>query len=269
MEKLLPDCHVHTCFSGDSEAPVKAMLDKAVSLGLSGLCITDHIDYDYPDDPELFLFDVTEYFSFLTKLKEEFHNKLPVRIGVELGLQPHLADLHRQFAGEYPFDFIIGSSHVVDKADPYYPAFWDGKDPKTVIRHYFESILENINAFSDFDVYGHLDYIARYCPDKNFVYCCEDYMDILDECLRTLIFKGKGIELNTAGFKYGLGHPNPHETILRRYKELGGEILTVGSDAHKPEHLAWNFPQIPELLKNCGFSYITVFDQRKPSFLAL
>ena len=94
-------------------------------------------------------------------------------------------------------------------------------------------------------------------------------MDILDECLRTLIFKGKGIELNTAGFKYGLGHPNPHETILRRYKELGGEILTVGSDAHKPEHLAWNFPQIPELLKNCGFSYITVFDQRKPSFLAL
>ncbi|MBO5278976.1 MAG: histidinol-phosphatase HisJ family protein [Lachnospiraceae bacterium] len=265
----LPDYHVHTCFSGDSDTPVKKMLEQAVSLGLSEICITDHMDYDYPDDPDLFLFDVREYFSVLNSFKEAYGTRLSVKIGVELGLQPHLADIHRKFVIEYPFDFIIGSSHVVDKADPYYPSFWEGKKPETVIRHYFASILENINTFSDFDVYGHLDYIVRYCPDKSFVYRYEDYMDILDECLRTLIEKGKGIEVNTAGFKYGLGHPNPHETILKRYRELGGEILTLGSDGHKPEHLAWDFEKLPELLKSCGFQYVTTFEKRKPVFHTL
>lgn len=264
--KLLPDYHVHTRFSGDSETPVEEMLDKAISLGVSEICITDHIDYDYPDDPDLFLFDVKEYFAALSRLKEVYSTKLPVKIGVELGLQPHLAEFHKSFVKEYPFDFIIGSSHVLDKADPYYATFWDGKEPKAVIRRYFESILENITVFSDFDVYGHLDYIARYCPDKNFVYRCEDYMEIWDECLRLLIDKGKGIEVNTAGLKYGLGHPNPHETILRRYRELGGEILTVGSDGHKPEHLAWDFEKIPEMLKACGFKYVTTFEKHKPIF---
>lgn len=264
--KRLPDYHVHTCFSGDSDVAVTEMLDKAISLGLSEICITDHIDYDYPDDPDLFLFDVKEYFTTLSRLKESYHSRLSVKIGVELGLQTHLSKLHQEFVNAYPFDFVIGSSHIIEKADPYYPAFWEGKDPKAVILHYFESILENTAVFSDFNVYGHLDYIVRYCPDKSYVYHCEDYMDILDECLRVLIEKGKGIEVNTAGLKYGLGHPNPHETILKRYRELGGEILTTGSDGHKPEHLAWDFEKLPELLKSCGFTYITTFEKRKPIF---
>lgn len=264
--KQLPDYHVHTQFSGDSEAPVEQMLHHAVSLGVSEICITDHTDYDYPDEPDLFLFDVDEYFSTLNRLKDSFQAALTVKIGVELGLQPHLSSLHREFVRKYPFDFIIGSSHVVDNADPYYPSFWEGKQARIVIRRYFESILENIRAFSDFDVYGHLDYIVRYCPDKSFVYRCEDYMDIIDECLRELIYHGKGIEVNTAGLKYGLGHPNPHETVLRRYRELGGEILTIGSDAHTPEHLAWDFDKVHALLKECGFHYITTFTQHKPAF---
>lgn len=264
--KRLPDYHIHTCFSGDSDTPVAEMYNKALSLGVSEICITDHIDYDYPEEPDLFLFDVDEYFSVLTEFKKHQTAELPVKIGVELGLQPHLADRHRDFVQAYPFDFVIGSSHVLDMSDPYYPSFWEGKKPDLVIRRYFESILENIRAFSGFDVYGHLDYIVRYCPDKSFVYCCDTYMDIIDECLRELISRGKGIEVNTAGLKYGLGHPNPHETVLRRYRELGGEILTVGSDAHKPEHLAWDFKKIPDLLKACGFQYITTFTQHRPEF---
>ena len=268
MPALLPDYHVHTCFSGDSDAAVRSMLDRAVSLHLSGLCITDHIDFDYPGDPDLFLFDTEKYFSFLPPLVEEYRDRLPVRIGVELGLQPSIKERNQTFVNTYPFDFVIGSSHVIDTADPYYPAFWEGKEPEKVIRRYFETILENLRIFSDFDVYGHLDYIVRYCPDKSFVYQSEDYMDILDECLRTLIEMGKGIEINTAGLRYGQS-TNPDTAILRRYRELGGELLTAGSDGHAPEHLAWMFPQLPELLKSCGFSYITVFQNRRPSFLPL
>lgn len=263
---VLPDYHVHTCFSGDSDAPVEEMLEKAMSLGISEVCITDHTDYDYPEEPDLFLFDVDDYFARLGRLKECYRTGLSVKIGVELGLQPHLADLHKRFTESYPFDFVIGSSHVLDNADPYYPSFWESAEPKAVLRRYFESILENIRAFSGFDVYGHLDYIVRYCPDKSFLYRPEDYMDIIDECLRALIAKGKGLEVNTAGLKYGLGHPHPHSTILRRYRELGGEILTVGSDAHSPEHLAWDFSKIPALLLSCGFEYVTTFTKHQPEF---
>ncbi len=268
MQIFLPDYHVHTCFSGDSDAFVRDVLDCAVSLSLPEICITDHMDFDYPDKPEFFLFDVQEYFSSLTALREEYADRLPVRIGVELGLQPHLTKQLRAFVKEHPFDFVIGSSHIIDNADPYYSVFWEGKKPETIVRHYFESVLENINVFSDFDIYGHLDYIVRYCPDKSFVYCCEDYMDIIEECLRALIEKGKGIEVNTAGFFHG-NHPNPHEKILRRYRELGGEILTVGSDSHTPERIAWGFPKVRELLVSCGFSYISTFENRSVSFLPL
>lgn len=265
--KQLPDFHVHTCFSGDSDTPAEDMLCQAARQGVTEICFTDHIDFDYPDDPDLFLFDLDDYFSALSALKK--NAPLPVGIGVELGLQPRLAARNQELVSSYPFDFVIGSSHVVDGADPYYPGFWEGKEPAAVIRRYFNSILENISAFSDFDVYGHLDYIVRYCPDKSFVYRCEDYMDIIGECLRTLIERGKGIELNTAGFKYGLGQPNPHTAILRRYRELGGEILTTGSDGHVPGHLAFGFQRLPELLQSCGFRYVTVFHNRKPEFIPL
>ncbi len=268
MQIQLPDYHVHTCFSGDSDASLKDVLARAVSLSLPEICITDHMDFDYPNQPDFFLFDVQEYFSSLMALREEYADRLSVRIGVELGLQPYLSGKLCDFIEKYPFDFVIGSSHIIDHADPYYPEFWEGRKPEAIVRHYFESVLENINAFSDFDIYGHLDYIVRYCPDRAFVYHCEEYMDIIEECLRALIEKGKGIEVNTAGFFYG-DSPNPHKKILCRYRELGGEILTVGSDSHTPEKMAWNFTMVREMLLSCGFSYVTTFANRKASFMPL
>lgn len=135
---------------------------------------------------------------------------------------------------------MIGSSHVVNGIDPYYPAFYKGKTEHEAYTEYFESILDNLHSGADFDVYGHIDYVVRYGPDKNKYYSYERYADIIDAILKEIISQGKGIELNTAGFKYGLGHPNPTEDVLKRYHELGGEIITVGADAHKPEHVAYD-----------------------------
>ena len=134
---------------------------------------------------------------------------------------------------------------------------------------YFESILENIATDADYDVYGHIDYVVRYGPNKNAKYSYSKYSDIIDEILRRLIAKGKGIEINTAGFKYGLGHPNPTEEIICRYRELGGEIITIGADGHKPEHVAYDFNKVPDILKAAGFKYYTVFKDRKPDFISL
>ena len=266
---MLWDTHMHTGLSGDCNAEPENMADQAVKLGLSGICITDHLDYDYPDDPEMFLLPMETYVPMVRTLQEKYVQKLPILFGIELGLQPHLSEKHRKLLETYPFDFVIGSSHVVHGIDPYYPVYFEGRSERSAYLEYFESILENIHAFDGFDVYGHIDYVVRYGPNKNEDYSYEKYRDVIDEILSTLIEKGKGIELNTAGFKYGLGHPNPTEDILQRYRELGGEIITVGADAHAPEQIAYDFKKVPGILKACGFEYYTVFRDRKPEFIKI
>lgn len=266
---MLWDTHMHTNFSGDSDALPESMIQSAIDHGLSGLCFTDHLDYDYPDDPELFLLDLPNYQKRVLALQAEYEEVFPVNFGIELGLQPHLADKNNEIINTYDFDFVIGSSHLCDRIDPYYPKFYEGRTEKQAYTRYFESILENIQTNVDFDVYGHLDYVVRYGPNKNQNYSYADYAEIIDEILRLLIKKDKGIEVNTGGFKAGLGVPNPCPEIITRYRELGGEILTLGADAHAPEYVAYQFKQLPELLKSCGFDYFTVFTARVPSFMKL
>ena len=213
--------------------------------------------------------DFKNYQKEITALKDEYKDKIDILWGIELGLQPHVAKENLEIAQTYPFDFIIGSTHIVDHIDIYYPSFYEGRTERSAYRRYFECTLENINTNVDYDVYGHLDYVVRYGPNKNLSYTYQKYAELIDEILRKLIEKGKGIELNMAGFKYGLGHPNPTEDILKRYRELGGEIITIGSDGHKPEQIAWDYEKVPELLRQAGFEYYTVFKNRKPEFIKL
>lgn len=272
---MLWDTHMHCHFSGDSDARPQDMILSAIQKGLGGICFTDHQDFDYKETPGMFDLDVEAYRAEISELQKEYnsptfdHPAIEVLWGIELGLQPHVAEQNLALTRKYPFDVVIGSSHCVRCMDVYYPTFFEGRTEKEAYQDYFESIIENIHSKADFDVYGHLDYIVRYGPNQNRFYTYEDYRDILDEILYLLIQKGKGIELNTAGFKYGLGHPNPTESILKRYRELGGEIITIGADGHKPEHVAYDFSKVPSILKAAGFTYYTVFKQRKPVFYPL
>ena len=263
------DSHVHTSFSGDSDTPPEKQIEQAISLGMPVLYITDHQDFDCPPGVPEFTFETEPYFRKLRELKEQFQDRIELRIGVELGLQTNIPTDLTAYASGHPFDFIIGSTHVCCGMDPYYPEFYENRSEEEAYRSYFEYELENIKAYDCFDVAGHLDYVVRYGPNKNTFYSYEKYKELFDEILKTLIAKGKGIECNTAGFKAGLNHPHPTEEILKRYRELGGEILTLGSDAHQTVHLAYHFSAIGDLLKSCGFRYYTVFKDRKPEFLPL
>ena len=236
---------------------------------LKGICFTDHLDIDYPDELETFLLDLPNYVSSVEAMQEKYKEILPVRLGIELGLQPHLACIHADILSQYPFDFVIGSVHVVHGMDPYYGEIFEGRSDEEVYKETFLATLENLDAVSSFDVLGHLDYVVRYGKCQARQYSYKKYAQEIDEILKKVIAMGKGIELNTAGWKYGLAFCHPHPEILCRYKELGGEIITVGSDAHKPEHVAYDFQKAADVLKACGFKYYTEFQDRKPIFKQL
>lgn len=263
------DFHIHSSLSADSDSPMEDMIEQGIRLGLDAMCFTEHMDFGYVDEGLNFELDTDTYYETFQAMKERYEGKIRLLFGVELGLQPHLAGKHRQYLSSYPFDFCIGSSHLVDGIDPYYPKFYEGRREEECYRRYFASILENLDAFSHVDSYGHIDYVVRYGPNKNTFYSYERYRDLIDEILKTLIEKGIALEVNTAGYKYGLGAPNPHPDILKKYRSMGGELLTVGSDAHRPEHLAYDFQKVTPLLKECGFKAYTVFEKRVPKFLPL
>lgn len=270
------DVHLHSSFSADSETPPEEQIRRAIELGLDGICFTDHCDYDYPENPDgtpskNWVLDIPPYLKEIQRLKYEYIGEIEICCGIELGLQPHLAEQLKTLIRNTPFDFVIGSSHLAHRRDVYFKEYYEGRSEKEAYTEYFESILENLDAFEDFDVYGHLDYVVRYGPNRNANYSYKAYADIIDAILKKLIWLGKGIEVNTAGFKYGLGsfHPHPTEDVIARYRELGGEIITTGADAHTPENVAFEFKKAAEILKSCGFKYYTVFRGRDPEFITL
>lgn len=266
------DFHMHSDFSGDSNTPMEQMIRQALSLGLSHICMTEHYDPDYvylPGEEGMFELHTDSYLYELLRLREKYKSEISIGFGVELGLQPHLKRQLAIYSKSHDFDFIIGSSHICNRKDPYYPAFFEGRSEDESHQEYFECILECIKTLPYFDVYGHLDYVVRYGPTKNDSYTYAKHADVFDQILTHLIGNGKGIEINTGGFRNKLNQPNPCTDIIKRYHELGGEIITVGSDAHAPSDIASDFDQACDILKACGFRYYCIFQSRMPEYFKL
>lgn len=267
---ITADFHLHSSHSGDSETPMEAMIRQGISQGLTVMCFTEHNDFDFPassdGDGTQFLLNTDSYLYDLIQYKQKYADRIKILFGVELGLQPQLMRRNAVYAKSYDFDFIIGSSHLCNGKDPYYPGFFAGRTEEEAYGEYFASIAENIKKHSNFDVYGHLDYVVRYGPNKDRAYSYEKYRDIFDEILNLLIQNGKGLELNTGGLKNGLKDLHPCMEILKRYRALGGEIITVGSDSHDTRNIAAHFDRAASVLSECGFRYYTVFEKRSPEF---
>lgn len=273
------DMHMHTWFSTDSEACPCDMADEAVRKGLKTICFTDHFDKDDLEWGEEGIFDMDAYFVEMQKLQEEYAGKLNIRIGIELGLRTYLKDYYEELTKKYPFDFVIGSVHNVPYkkdaegnilyTDPAAEKLFTDRTDKEAYRLMMETTLENVRTSDCFQTLGHLDYVVRYGKSREKEYSYTDYADIIDEILKLLIEKEKGLEVNSAGLKYGLPFAHPHPDVLKHYRELGGEIITIGADAHKPEHIAYDFAKAEEILKSCGFKYYTEFFEQKPVFKQL
>lgn len=272
---MISDMHVHTRWSSDAKTPVEEQIERAIALGMKQICITDHQDYDapaFPPDYFTFLLDdkgddetIKAYLSDLTRVKEQYADRIEVLLGIELGIQPHIVDKLNQVAETFPFDYIIGSTHTFQKMDAEDARHYEGVSIEAAVRQYFEDELVNVKGFQGFDAAGHMDFVLRYGPGAAETFTYAKYGDIIDEILKELIQSGRGIECNTSKFK-AKNMINPNRSIIKRYRELGGEIITFGSDAHVSERLGEGFAEAGQIVKDCGLDYYAVFRQHKPEF---
>lgn len=259
------DFHTHTGFSDDCEIPMKTMLDGAFAKGVRTLAITDHYDPGYPDPDFPYVLDFENYHKALDTMRSEYAGKLDIRAGLEVGIMPGQYEESRRHIAAYPYDFIIGSFHCYRGADLYTYDFTDVNGP-AMLEDFYTFMYECLREFDDFDVVGHFSIMDRYIGK---LYDYRPFEDVIDECLKIIVNGGKGLEINTSNFRYGTGTWLPRESILRRYRELGGEILTFGSDAHSPEYYQYHFNDAVDFARNIGFKYYCTFKQREAEFLPL
>lgn len=267
---ILADQHMHTSFSFDSKASMKDMIDSAINKGLKHINITEHNDFEYPVDEKnpvgCWDLNVDSYLYELLNLREVYKDKIQIGFGIEIGMQEVAFRKNAVLAHSHEFDYCIGSIHLVNGVDTYDPKYYEDKTPKAAFEEYYDCVIRNIRQFQNFDALGHLDYLTRKIPGGEDVYSPLDYIDRVDEIFNILIKDEKGLELNTQAFARGFKNPNPCPALLKRYKELGGEIIVVGSDAHTPEGIAAGFDIAEEMLKDAGFKYYCVFKDRIPTF---
>lgn len=265
--KCIIDCdfHTHTGFSDDCDVSVEDMLKGAAAKGIKTLAVTDHYDPGYPDPEFPFILEFEKYHQTLLAAKEQYKNIMDIRIGLELGIMQGQFDISNKVINAFPYDMIIGSFHCLRNVD-LYTYDYSAVDGPAMLEDFYTYMYECLKEFNNYNIIGHLSIPDRYIGK---LYDYTFLTDIIDEILKLLIHNGKGIEINTSSFKYGTGTWLPRESILKRYHELGGEILTFGSDSHSPEYYQFHFNDAAELAKSLGFKYYCKFKQRQPEFLPL
>lgn len=246
---MYSDYHVHSLFSFDSEEDLANIINRAICLGMKEIAITDHQEFRWPVKNQNPSINTEEYFFAIDLLNDKYNGKIHILKGVELGLMEGTKSKCQNFIHTNSFDFVIGSCHIVNNTDPYYADFWENFTDREAFELYFRTLLKGIKMFDKIDTLGHLDYIIRYSPNKSANYSVHDYMNLIDEILRFIISRDIKLEINTANLAKGFTFPNPHTDIIKRYKELGGEYVTVGSDAHKAGDIGYKFDTAADIIQ--------------------
>lgn len=256
------DYHMHSYFSSDTNVEMKAMIESAIQKGFKQITFTDHIDYEY-NSPEIqFDFDTQEYRKIIEGFREVYGDKIQINLGLEVGIQPHVLDRCTQLIASTSPDFVIASLHNVEKKDLYLGEYYEDKSAERALTYAFEELLDMLDHFDAFSVIGHLDIVKRY--SEGVLALPKDlFVEAATPVLKKLVSMGKGIEVNTSGLRQGLGETLPSTEVLAKYRALGGEIITIGSDAHSPQDIGHSFKEVLETLQTLGFENIYTFSQMK------
>ena len=255
------DYHVHSNNSFDGKNSIEEMCKKAIEINLSEICFTEHFSVD-PRDISYHVLNYEKYFSEIEKAKEKFSDKIKIKCGLEIG-EPHLKQYKKDLEKEMKrmnLDFRIGSIHNIDGVK--LRLYMQNKNKYDIYYNYFNEIYEMVKN-SDIDIVGHMDLMKRYAYEIYGNYNFNDYKEVIEKILKEVISREIGIEINGSGFFNKVGESYPSKEILVLYKNLGGEIITVGSDSHFCESLAEYNAKMIELLKEIGFKYIFTYERRK------
>ena len=277
------DYHIHTEFSDDSDYAMEKVIQDATAMELDEICFTDHVDYGIkkdwdepgemiyrkggsgePAEMPLATVHYPSYYESFTDMRTLYDDKIELKLGLEFGMQAHTIKKYEKLFARFPFDFIILSVHEVEDKEFWTQDFQRGRTQKEYNERYYEELLYLVQHYHNYSVLGHMDLITRY--DKAGTYPFEKLKPILTEILKIVIADGKGIEVNTSSHRYGLSDLTPSRDILKLYRELGGTIITIGSDSHKPKHLGAFIDETKQELKILGFKEFCTFNKMKPIY---
>lgn len=256
------DFHMHSRVSFDGHDSGLSMALTAKEKGLREICFTDHLDYDPLGKMGILAFDTECYNAEYDTLEVP---GLKIRRGMEFGMTVDNREQFRKDLLRRPFDFVLGSIHFADGLDVYYPEYWQGKTVFEAERRFLEVTLDAVRIHDDFDVLAHMTFIAKsisHPSPRPVVYA--EHRELIDEILRELVRKGKGLEMNTSGMDR-CGGFLPTADCFRRFYELGGRIVTVGSDAHTCSRVGQYTDTACAMLKDI-FGYVCTFEKREPIF---
>ena len=273
---MLADYHVHSEFSDDSIYPMEDVVKDAIKLGLNEICFTDHVDYGikvdwdsgqeiiYRNNEPMANVNYPKYFDKIKQLKTQYQDKIMIKTGLEFGIQQHTINQYETLFAKYPSDFVILSIHQVNNQEFWSQDFQRNKSQEEYNTEYYKEMYEVIKKYKNYSVLGHMDLIIRY--DKQGIYPFEKVKPLIEQILTQVIDDKKGIEVNTSSYRYGIKGTTPSIEILKLYKQLGGTIITIGSDSHKPEHLGFHIEETKNILKDLGFEYYCTYTNMTPIF---
>ena len=269
------DYHIHSGFSHDSSYPMERVLQDAIACGMDEICFSEHVDYGVKDDWDcghpfverngyvMYNANYPVYLARLRELQAKYAGKITVRAGLEYGVQVQTIPRYELLYKKYPLDFILLSIHQIENKEFWTQDYQREHTQREYNERYYQELLNVVRQFKHYSVLAHMDLIVRY--DKQDRYPFEAVKPYVAEILKTVIADGRGIELNTSSHRYGLDDTTPSGDILRLYRDLGGEILTIGSDTHRPGQVGGYFDEACALLKGYGFRYFCTYDAMKPT----
>ena len=256
------DTHIHTFFSGDGQQSMTDACETAIKYGLSGICFTDHIDIDFPGfASDYFMIEFDDYEESYKECVERYKDSgLTILKGVEVGIQPHVMDETFALIKDQRVDELIGSFHIVNGKDPCESVFFRDRAKETVYKEYLNCIIDSLPYLKEFDILGHFDYPMRYAtyPEKTLL--LKDYPEEISYILDFMVRNGICLEINTRSYR----RVALDIEILKKYKELGGIMVSLGSDSHISSDIGLDFNKYSKIVKDAGFTYLTHFVKRKP-----
>ena len=264
-----PDYHIHTRFSCDSKTAVMAACEAAITRGMREIAVTDHADFE-PLDEGCGYLRADAYLAEIERCRRKYDGTLTIRTGVEIGEGHVHRDRAAALLEAHEFDFVLGSLHWVN-GHPTWDGRYFGRHTLTEgLRAYFDE-LTHLAAEADYDVLAHFG-IVRRAAYKAFKLQTLDYAPYegaIRRILRILIERGNGLEINTATCRRGMGAPSPTLQVLRWYRQMGGEILTLGSDAHISDAIGAHFDTALDLAREAGFTRLGTYEKREPRWVEL